>query len=78
MYVRAASEVAAKFRKRMDFVAKKSLKNMRETQDRELEEFSFITERTVMGSGRSRNTFRGAVGRILPDNRLNVHFNSNP
>ncbi len=39
----------------------KSLSQMRETQDRELEEWSFIPERTVMGSGRSRNTFRGAA-----------------
>jgi|SRR5579859_876783 len=37
----------------------KSLVNMRETQDRELEEWSFVPERTVMGRGRSRNTFKG-------------------
>lgn len=37
----------------------KSLVNMRETQDRELEEYSFIPNRTVMGSGRGRNGFSG-------------------
>lgn len=37
----------------------KSLSNMREVQDRELEEFSFVADRTVMGAARSRNRFKG-------------------
>lgn len=37
----------------------KSLMNMREAEDRELEEWSFVPERTIMGRGRSRNTFKG-------------------
>ena len=40
---------------------KASLTQMRETQDRELEEWSFLPDRTVMGSGRSRNQFKGAA-----------------
>lgn len=39
----------------------KSLVNLRETQDRELEEFSFVPERSVMGRGRARNQFKGAA-----------------
>jgi len=39
----------------------KSLSQLKEVQDRELEEYSFITERTIMGSGRRRNTFQGAA-----------------
>jgi len=52
--------VSAKFEKEW---AKwvKTLDLLRQAQDRELEEFSFIPERTVMGQGRSRNTFRGAA-----------------
>jgi len=37
-----------------------SLSKMRVAEDRELEEYSFRPDRTVMGSGRARNTFRGA------------------
>jgi hypothetical protein len=54
------AKVASKF-DRMWALWKQSLVQMRETQDRELEEWSFIPERTVMGQGRSRNTFRGAA-----------------
>jgi len=39
----------------------KSLDSLRETQDRELEEYSFVPERTVMGASRSRNLWRGAA-----------------
>jgi len=39
----------------------KSLNELRELQDRELEEYSFIPERTIMGSGRRRNNFQGAA-----------------
>lgn len=53
-------KVSDKFEK-MWALWKASLTNMRETQDRELEEWSFIPERTVMGQGRSRNSFRGAA-----------------
>jgi hypothetical protein len=54
------SSVANKFEKEW---AKwqKSLNDLRAAEDRELEEWSFIPERTVMGQGRSRNTFRGAA-----------------
>lgn len=37
----------------------KSLSNMREAQDRELEEFSFVADRTIMGAARSRNRWKG-------------------
>ena len=37
----------------------KNLINLRETQDREIEEWQFITDRTIMGGGTSRNRFRG-------------------
>lgn len=39
----------------------KSLDGLREAQDRELEEYSFVPDRTVMGAGRRRNTFQGAA-----------------
>ena len=39
----------------------KSLSDMRVAQDRELEEYSFVADRTVMGSARSRNNFVGAA-----------------
>lgn len=54
------AKVRAKFKDEWP-MWQKSLVNLRETGDRELEEFSFIPERTVMGQGRSRNTFRGAA-----------------
>jgi hypothetical protein len=54
------AKIRAKFDKEWP-MWQKSLSNMREAQDRELEEWSFVTERTVMGSGRSRNTFKGAA-----------------
>jgi hypothetical protein len=54
------SKVRAKFPQSWE-IWKQSLKKMNEAQDRELEEWSFVPERTVMGSGRSRNTFRGAA-----------------
>lgn len=38
----------------------KSLSDMRVAQDRELEEYSFVPERTVMGAARSRSNFQGA------------------
>lgn len=38
----------------------KSLSDMRVAQDRELEEYGFVPERTIMGSAKTRNTFRGA------------------
>jgi hypothetical protein len=53
------AKIAAKFDK-MWALWKASLNGLREAQDRELEEYSFTPERTVMGQGRSRNTFRGA------------------
>jgi hypothetical protein len=37
----------------------KSLDSLRETQDRELEEYAFVPERSIMGRGTSRNNFRG-------------------
>ena len=40
---------------------KRSLDGLREAQDRELEEYSFVPERSVMGSARSRNNFQGAA-----------------
>lgn len=39
----------------------RSLQNLREVEDRELEEYQFEPDRTVMGAARSRNTFRGAA-----------------
>jgi hypothetical protein len=40
---------------------KRTLDGLREAQDRELEEYSFVAERSVMGSARSRNNFQGAA-----------------
>lgn len=54
------AKVRAKFKEEWP-MWKASLNLMREAQDRELEEYSFVPERTVMGTGRSRNTFRGAA-----------------
>jgi hypothetical protein len=39
----------------------KSLMELKQLQDRELEEYSFVPDRTVMGAGRRRNTFQGAA-----------------
>jgi hypothetical protein len=39
----------------------KSLQELKQLQDRELEEYSFVTERTIMGSGRRRNTYQGGA-----------------
>lgn len=52
------AKVRAKFKEEWELWLR-SLVSMREAQDRELEEFSFVPERTVMGSGRSRNRYRG-------------------
>lgn len=39
----------------------KSLSDMRVAQDRELEEYSFVPQRTIMGSARSRSNFVGGA-----------------
>lgn len=39
----------------------KSLQELRASEDRELEEYSFRTERSIMGTGRSRNNFQGGA-----------------
>lgn len=39
----------------------RSLQSLRETQDRELEEYQFVPERSVMGTGVGRNNFQGAA-----------------
>ena len=39
----------------------KSLNDLRVKEDRELEENSFVPDRGIMGTGRSRNTYRGAA-----------------
>lgn len=54
------AKVRAKFKDEWP-MWKQSLTNMRIAQDRELEEYSFLPDRTVMGSGRSRNEFKGAA-----------------
>jgi hypothetical protein len=43
-----------------------SLQKLREVQDRELEEYMFQPERTVMGAARSRNTYPGAGNPFFP------------
>lgn len=39
----------------------RSLQDLSELQDRELEEYSFVPDRGIMGSGRSRNNFQGGA-----------------
>lgn len=50
----------AKFEKEWEHW-QRSLYELRALEDRELEEYSFIPERTVMGRGRVRNNFQGAA-----------------
>ncbi len=47
----------------------RSLDGLRETQDRELEEYKFKPDRTVMGASRSRNAFQGAGNPYWPTGR---------
>lgn len=44
----------------------RSLQSLREVQDRELEEYNFVPERTVMGAARSRNIYPGAGNPYFP------------
>lgn len=39
----------------------RSLQELREVQDRELEEYSFVPDRTVMGRGRTQSQFQGGA-----------------
>lgn len=54
------AKVRAKFKEEWP-MWQKSLTNMKEAQDREIDEWSFVPERTIMGAGRSRNKFKGAA-----------------
>jgi len=54
------AKIRAKFKEEWPLWLK-SLTDMRVAQDRELEEYSFIPDRGVMGSGRRRSTFQGAA-----------------
>jgi len=54
------AKVRAKFKEEWPLWLK-SLSDMRQSQDRELEEYSFVPDRSVMGAGRRRNTFQGAA-----------------
>lgn len=54
------AKVRAKFREEWTMWLK-SLNEMRAKEDRELEEWSFIPDRGIMGSGRQRNNYVGAA-----------------
>lgn len=54
------AKIRAKFQDQWN-IWLKSLKDMNEAQDRELEEYRFIPERGIMGSGRQKSTFQGAA-----------------
>ena len=54
------AKIRAKFKEEWPLWLK-SLSDMRVANDRELEEYGFITDRTVMGGGVSRNRFQGAA-----------------
>ena len=54
------AKVRAKFKEEWPLWLK-SLNDMRVAEDRELEEHSFLPDRTIMGGGRGRGKFRGAA-----------------
>jgi hypothetical protein len=56
----ALEKVRAKFKEEW-MLWLKSLNDLRALEDRELEEYSFVPDRTIMGSGRNRNNFQGAA-----------------
>ena len=54
------AKVQAKFEKEWQLWLK-ALNDLRVVQDRELEEYCFVPDRAIMGSGRARSTFQGAA-----------------
>jgi len=59
------AKIRAKFDKEWP-LWQRSLANMRAAQDRELEEYRFEPQRTVMGGGRNRSTFVGPANPFWP------------
>lgn len=53
-------KVRAKFQENY-MIWKQSLNELRATQDRELEEYQFVVERTIMNGGRTRSNYVGAA-----------------